>query len=183
MAAFIVLAQSKARCGIMAPRCPTTLHCMLLFVACLVSQAGAAEKVDLVRVDKSDRLLELLRGGKTIRTYPIALGDDPLGHKRQQGDERTPEGRYLLDWRNPKSGYFRSIHVSYPNAADEAAARKMGVNPGGMIMIHGQPNGYGWWGWLFQMFDWTDGCIAVDNAAMAEIWHMVPDGTPIEINP
>ena len=143
----------------------------------------AVEAVDLVRVDKSERLMELLAKGKVVRSYAIALGANPVGHKQRQGDERTPEGRYVLDWGNPNSCCMKSLHISYPNAADEAAAKKAGVNPGGMIMIHGQPNGFGWWSWLFQMFDWTNGCIAVTDAEMLEIWNMVPVGTPIEINP
>jgi hypothetical protein len=156
----------------------------LLAIALFAGETYAADpRITLVRVDKSERRMELLAGDRIIRSYSIALGDNPVGHKRMEGDERTPEGRYMLDWRNPNSGYYRSIHISYPNEQDKATAGAMGVPPGGMIMIHGQPNGYGWWGWLFQMFDWTDGCIAVDNAAMAEIWKMVPNGTPIEISP
>jgi murein L,D-transpeptidase YafK len=139
--------------------------------------------VTLVRADKSERRLELLAGDKVVRSYPFALGADPIGHKQQQGDERTPEGSYVLDWRNPKSIAFRSIHISYPNAADRAKAAARGVDPGGDIMIHGQPSGYGWWSWLTQRFDWTDGCIGVTDEDMAEIWDLVSDGTPIEITP
>ncbi len=150
----------------------------------IASVGGAcADPVDLVRIDKSERRLELLSGEKVVRSYAMALGANPVGHKSSEGDERTPEGHYVLDWRNPGSGYYRSIHISYPNADDVAAAKRAGVDPGGMIMIHGQPNGYGWWSWLMQMFDWTNGCIAVTDEDMAEIWHMVEDGTPIEINP
>jgi murein L,D-transpeptidase YafK len=145
--------------------------------------ALAGEKVELVRVDKSERRMELVAGGMAVRSYAIALGDNPVGHKSQEGDERTPEGRYVLDWRNPNSAFTKSIHISYPNKADEVAASEAGVDPGGMIMIHGQPKGFGWLAWLFQMFDWTNGCIAVTNEEMAEIWEMVPDGTPIEISP
>lgn len=147
------------------------------------TMSARADVIDLVRVDKSDRRLELLSGDKVVRSYATALGANPVGHKIREGDEHTPEGRYVLDWRNPSSGYYRSIHVSYPNADDVAAAKRVGVDPGGMIMIHGQPNGYGWWSWLVQMFDWTNGCIAVSDEEMAEIWQMVKNGTPIEINP
>lgn len=142
-----------------------------------------ADAVDLVRVDKSDRLLELMSGEKIVRSYAVALGANPVGHKRQEGDERTPEGRYVLDWRNPESAFTKSIHISYPNTKDKAAAMRAGVDPGGMIMIHGQSKGFGWWSWLMQMFDWTNGCIAVTDEDMAEIWQMVENGTPIEINP
>ena len=155
----------------------------LLAILIASSPAAAAVKIDLVRVDKSDRRMELLAQGEIVRSYSIALGRNPVGHKQQQGDQRTPEGRYLLDWQNPQSCCFRSLHISYPNEADKAAAKHAGVDPGGMIMIHGQVNGFGWWGWLFQMFDWTDGCIAVTDEDMREIWNMVQVGTAIEINP
>jgi murein L,D-transpeptidase YafK len=147
------------------------------------SAALAAGSVDLVRVHKSERRMELLSNGEIVRTYAIALGGNPIGHKQQQGDERTPEGRYVLDWRNPNSCCVKSLHVSYPNAADEAAAAAAGVNPGGMIMIHGPVNRLRWLDWALQWFDWTDGCIAVTEAEMLEIWDMVSDGTPIEISP
>lgn len=158
------------------------------FATLLVGLATAATSaaggtVDLVRVDKSERRMELLSQGTVLRTYGIALGGDPIGHKQRQGDERTPEGRYVLDWRNPDSCCTTSLHISYPNEADKAAAKLAGVDPGGMIMIHGPLNGYGWWDWLLQMFDWTDGCIAVGEEDMLEIWAMVPVGTPIEIDP
>jgi murein L,D-transpeptidase YafK len=154
------------------------LLCSLLFAG-----EAVAEKADFVRVDKSERRMELLARDVVLRTYHIALGANPIGHKRQQGDERTPEGRYILDWRNPQSAFTRSIHISYPNDADRARAREAGVSAGGDIMIHGQAKGFGWWAWLFQMFDWTNGCIAVTDEEMNEVWDMVADGTPIEINP
>jgi len=143
--------------------------------------AFAIERADLVRVDKSERRLDLIRAGKVLRSYSIALGSAPVGQKSREGDERTPEGRYILDWRNPGSIAHKSIHISYPNAAQVKAAKVAGVAPGGNIMIHGQPNGFGWWGWLLQLVDWTDGCIAVTDSDMDEIWTMVPDGTPIDI--
>ncbi|WP_246672508.1 L,D-transpeptidase family protein [Mesorhizobium sp. B3-1-6] len=139
------------------------------------------QTVDLVRVEKSQRQLQLIGGGQILRRYSIALGGDPVGHKHREGDGRTPEGRYVLDWRNPNSVAHRSIHISYPNADDKVAAKALGVDPGGLIMIHGQPNGFGWLGRLLQMVDWTDGCIAVTNPEMDEIWTRVADGTPIEI--
>jgi len=154
-----------------------------LVLSMVVPALARAEVVTLVRVDKSDRRMELLSGDRILKTYSIALGANPVGHKQREGDERTPEGRYVLDWRNPNSIAYLSIHISYPNAADEAAARARGYSPGGAIMIHGQPNGYGWWSWLLQRVDWTDGCIAVTDGDMAEIWALVPNGTPIEINP
>lgn len=148
-----------------------------------VANAKDNQRVDLVVVEKAARQMMLLSEGKTVRTYEIALGDAPVGHKQREGDERTPEGRYVLDWRNPDSAFHLSIHISYPDAEDRAAAATAGYSPGGDIMIHGQPNGFGWWSWLLQMVDWTDGCIAVTNADMDEIWEMVDNGTPIEIRP
>jgi len=161
------------------------LRILLVIAAWLAAlcSANAADKVDLVRVDKSDRRMELLAEGQVLRSYVIALGGSPVGHKQQQGDERTPEGRYVLDWRNADSCCMRSLHISYPNEADKAAASRLGVDPGGMIMIHGQVNGFGWWGWLIQLFDWTNGCIALNDTDMLEIWGMVDAGTPIEIAP
>jgi murein L,D-transpeptidase YafK len=156
---------------------------LLIFMSAGAVEAPVVDKVDFVRVDKSERRMELLSKDRVVRTYTIALGGNPIGHKQQEGDQRTPEGRYVLDWRNAKSCCMKSLHVSYPNAEDKAAARKAGVSPGGMIMIHGIPNGWGWWGWLFQMFDWTSGCIAVNDRNMQEIWDLVEVGTPIEISP
>ncbi len=137
--------------------------------------------IDKVFVDKSERVLKLLSGDKVIKTYHIALGDSPAGHKRQQGDERTPTGSYKLDYKNEKSSYYRSIHVSYPNASDKAQARKLGVSPGGDIMIHGQKNGFGHLAALTQKRDWTDGCIAVTDDEMDEIMSVYKAGMLIEI--
>ena len=110
-----------------------------------------------------------------------AGGEQGVAH--HQGDGRTPEGSYRLDWRNPDSRYHRSIHISYPAPEDRARARRLGVSPGGDIMIHGLPNGRGWIGAAHAGYDWTDGCIAVTNAEMDEIWALVDNGTPIEIRP
>lgn len=138
---------------------------------------------DSVLVKKGERKLYLLRQGVPYKEYVIVLGSAPEGHKREEGDGRTPEGAYVLDWRNPNSAFHRSLHVSYPNANDEARAAAHGVSPGGMIMIHGQRNWFGWLGGLFRRWDWTDGCIAVTNTEMEEIWRAVADGTPIRIEP
>lgn len=141
--------------------------------------------VDRVIVRKSDRLLLLMKDGKPWRVFPVALGDAPLGHKRFEGDERTPEGHYTLDWRNPNSRFYKSIHVSYPNEADVAYAESQGLSPGGMIMLHGFPaDSMPEWDPVRMRYnDWTDGCIAVSNMAMDVIWEWVQDGTPIEIHP
>lgn len=146
--------------------------------------AAPAEQADLIRVDKADRKMELWQGERLLRSYAIVLGaaaDD--GHKRREGDERTPEGRYVIDWRNPRSSAYLSLHISYPDASDRAAAHAAGQDPGGNIMIHGLSNGWGWLAPLHRLRDWTDGCIGVTNAEMHEIWALVPDGTPIEIRP
>lgn len=146
--------------------------------------ATSADQADLIRVDKSDRRLELWRGDRLLGRYRIALGAAAdAGAKAREGDERTPEGRYVIDWRNPRSMAHLSLHVSYPDAADRAAAGAAGQPPGGNIMIHGLPNGWGWLGRFHHLRDWTDGCMAVTNAEMREIWASVPDGTPIEIAP
>ena len=138
--------------------------------------APSAQHADEIRVDKSERRMELLRDGKVIKVYRILLGDAPIGHKRQQGDERTPEGRYSISFRNDKSRFHLSLRISYPNAADRAQAQARGVDPGGDIMIHGKtPPGYS--------RDWTDGCIALTDQQIEEVWRLVPVGTPIVISP
>lgn len=132
-------------------------------------------------VDKSDRTLILYRRGEPLKTYGgIQLGGAPEGHKRFEGDERTPEGRYRIDTRNPQSAYHLSLRISYPNDADRRFAAERGREPGGDIFIHGQPNSLP----LGRLRgDWTDGCIALSNAEVDELWNAIPDGTPIEINP
>jgi murein L,D-transpeptidase YafK len=140
-------------------------------------------KADRVVVIKKDRTLSLMRDGKILKTYKVALGGEPVGPKTQQGDHKTPEGNYILDRRNAASKFYKSIHMSYPNEADRIQAHQRGVDPGGDIMVHGLPNGFGWLGSAHRVKDWTDGCIAVTDAEMDEIWRAVPDGTPIEIRP
>lgn len=140
-------------------------------------------EAESVLVKKSERKLYLIRDGRPYRSYRVALGANPIGHKQQQGDKRTPEGDYLIDWRNPGSAFHLSLHISYPNEQDKQSAAARGVSPGGLIMIHGQPNRAGWYQRLFQRKDWTLGCIAVSNREMEEIWRAVPDGTPIRIEP
>lgn len=137
--------------------------------------------INKVFVDKSERILQLLSDDKVINSYRIALGDSPAGHKQQQGDERTPVGTYTLDYKNEKSKFYRSIHISYPNAADKAHAKTLGVSPGGDIMIHGQKNGFGHLAAITQQRDWTDGCIAVTDNEMDQIMEAVELGMPVEI--
>jgi murein L,D-transpeptidase YafK len=156
---------------------------------CLFCGLGLAQtsvsplRADRVVVLKKERTLQVLRQGRVIKTYKVALGGDPVGPKSQQGDHKTPEGIYVLDSRNAHSQFYKSIHISYPNASDRAAARQKGVSPGGNVFVHGLPNGYGWVRASHRLKDWTDGCIAVTNQEIEEIWRAVPDGTPIEIRP
>ena len=140
--------------------------------------------IDYVLVKKGERKLYLYSGDHVVKSYSVALGREPKGQKIREGDSRTPEGLYTLDWRNPTSKFFRSIHVSYPNISQRRTAKEAGVDPGGAIMIHGQPSD-----WVerikltFAHTDWTEGCIAVENQDMLEIWDLVRDGTPIKIDP
>lgn len=142
-------------------------------------------KADAVLVEKAARRLTLLESGRVLKTYRVALGRDPLGPKQRQGDGKTPEGEFVLDWRNPNSRFHRSLHISYPSPDDLERGRHEGYDPGDSIMIHGLPNGLGWVGThhLRIWGDWTNGCIAVTNDEIEEIWRAVPDGTPIEIRP
>lgn len=132
---------------------------------------------------KSERKLQLLSAGRVVGEFRVALGAHPSGHKVQEGDERTPEGRYVLDYKKADSAFYKAIHISYPNAADLASARQQGLSPGGQIMIHGQKNGLGWLSSLTQRFDWTDGCVALSNTDMAIVWQRVQAGTPIHLLP
>lgn len=139
--------------------------------------------VDRVVVKKSERRLLLMRGGNVVRSYHVALGLSPVGQKERSGDFRTPEGTYQLDRRNPRSDYFLSIQVSYPNRADLHRAHARHWSTGGSIMIHGLPNSLKHEPGYYESNDWTDGCIAVSNADMVEIWMLTPDHVPIDILP
>lgn len=159
-----------------------------LLLACLLLQpVGSAAldfpQADEVLVEKAARKLHLLKDGKPFRTFRIALGVSPEGDKREEGDQKTPEGRYTLDSRNPDSDFFLSIHISYPSPVDRAEARANGVDPGGQIMIHGQPNEPTYSAAFYRSADWTNGCIAVSNSDMIDIWLMTPDNIHIEIRP
>jgi murein L,D-transpeptidase YafK len=166
-----------------ARRLPGKLPLALLSTAMSDAHAATPPTIDLVRVDKSARTLSLLSRGRVVATFHVALGGDPGGHKRQEGDRRTPEGRYMLDFKKADSAFHRAIRISYPNAADIESAQRRGVKPGGAIMVHGQKNGLGWLSAARQRFDWTDGCIALSNADMRKVWDMVQVPTPIEISP
>jgi murein L,D-transpeptidase YafK len=156
----------------------------ILFVSWATLLAGVnPPQADRIIVYKTRRLLELHSGRKVIKSYRVALGPNSVGPKTRQGDHRTPEGLYRIDSKNGKSRFHLALHVSYPNDRDREQARKLGVSPGGDIMIHGLPDSYAYLGSLQSKYDWTDGCIAVSNAEIEEIWKLVPVGTPVEINP
>lgn len=140
-------------------------------------------RADKVIVAKKQRRLTLTRNGKVLKTYNIALGYQPVGDKTREGDGRTPEGRYHIDYRNNKSNYHLSLHISYPDESDRSMAAERKVSPGGDIMIHGIKNGMGLIGRFHRMVDWTAGCIAVTDWEIEEIWRAVPNGTEIEIHP
>lgn len=138
---------------------------------------------DEVIVNKHQRSLLLMKNGKCIKKYRISLGNNPIGHKTQENDGKTPEGKYIIDYRNPRSKYHLSLHISYPNESDKLQAKLRGVSPGGNIMIHGMPNNSSELKWYKRRKDWTAGCIAVTNDEMEEIWDAVSNRTPIRINP
>ncbi|MDX9873708.1 MAG: L,D-transpeptidase family protein [Spongiibacteraceae bacterium] len=156
----------------------------LLWVGGWTTPVLAADlKADLVVVEKSQRRLYLLRDGEPIRSYRVALGPRPWGHKQHAGDDRTPEGWYILDLKKADSEFYRAIRISYPNLMDRVRAEQAGLDPGGAIMIHGQPANSEQPPELAQLFNWTSGCIAVTNEEMDEIWAAVDVGTPIHIKP
>jgi len=154
---------------------------LIIFLLILVIPVHALgiEKADRVLVVKSESKLYLFKNEKVLRVFNVSFGANPEGHKQQEGDERTPEGKYILDYKKSDSAFYKAIHISYPNKEDKKRAKEAGVSPGGFIMIHGQKNGFGWLAWITQKFNWTNGCIAVPNSAMDEIWEAVNAGTPI----
>jgi murein L,D-transpeptidase YafK len=171
--------------GIVSMRWLLALFC-LSFVT--VSQASAVETLDgkvieKILILKSSHQLQLINDGKPLKTYRISLGKRPKGAKLMEGDKRTPEGFYWVDWRKVSDRFNLAMHISYPNISDSARARREGVEPGGMIMIHGTPDSEDTPEDLFHTLDWTDGCIAMRNMDMREVWNLVPDGTMIEIRP
>ena len=139
--------------------------------------------VDFVIVEKKRSKIYLMKNNKVVREYDIALGKNPIGHKVQQGDYRTPEGRYMLTFKNDQSSFYKSIRIDYPNTNDELIAWARGVSPGGDIVIHGMPNKMGDYRGEMKPRNWTQGCIAVRNHEMDEIWQLVDSDTPIEIRP
>ncbi len=161
------------------------LRRILLVVFFLSAPCGAADYdvADQVVIRKADRKLLLMKNGSVLRTMNVALGLLPEGDKKAEGDFRTPEGAYKLVKRNPASDFFLSIQISYPNEKDVRESRSLGVDPGGQIMIHGQPNSPKYGMEYYQQSDWTNGCIAVSNADMVDIWLMTTTDTPVVISP
>ena len=155
----------------------------IVLVALCCAAVAAPIQADKIVILKSVRSMTLFSGGKVLKTYKVALGSDPLGPKRVEGDHKTPEGNYLIDAKNSQSQFHLSLHISYPSAADVKTARSMGQSPGGAIMIHGLAKPFAYLGPLHRQTDWTDGCIAVTNAEIEEIWRLVPVGTRVEIRP
>ena len=143
----------------------------------------AGQSIDKILVLKSARRLQLISDGKPIKTYRISLGKQPKGPKMREGDKRTPEGLYWVDWRKKSDKFNLAMHINYPKISDAATARREGVNPGSMIMIHGTPDTEENPEELFHTLDWTDGCIAMKNYEMREVWNLVKDGTMVEIRP
>jgi murein L,D-transpeptidase YafK len=156
---------------------------LVLVATPLTAQSQEAKNVDRIVVGKSDRTMTLERDGRVLKMYKVALGGQPIGAKEQQGDHKTPEGKYIVDAKNPNSQFYMALHLSYPNATDRMRARKLGVNPGGDVEIHGLGKKYGWIGSRHRLTDWTDGCIAVTNEEIQEIFGMVAVGTQVEIRP
>lgn len=147
----------------------------------VISAAGPV--IDKIVIYKARRLLLLQHNATILIKYKISLGMNPVGDKQQRGDSRTPEGSYNIDYRNPQSLYHLSLHISYPDAKDIKRAKARSVDPGGEIFIHGIPNGAGSNTDYFRHHDWTDGCVAVSNRAIEDIWRRVKNGTKIEIKP
>jgi murein L,D-transpeptidase YafK len=157
----------------------------LVFAACRTAGVTpeSAKQADRIVIEKSKRTMTLMSGSTVLKTYKVALGGQPVGAKQRVGDHKTPEGLYIVDQKKAASQFHRALHISYPNARDKENARKLGVSPGGDVEIHGLGAKYGWVGAAHRQMDWTDGCIAVTNEEIDEIWPLVAVGTPVEIKP
>jgi murein L,D-transpeptidase YafK len=143
----------------------------------------AGAKATSIMVEKNKHLMIVYSNGDVLRVYHVSLGRGHISAKQREGDNRTPEGRYIIDSKNAHSTFYKSLHISYPSAQDIAHARLQGVPPGGAVMIHGLRNDLKWLGSLHRLRDWTKGCIAITDAEMDELWPLVDAGTPIEIKP
>lgn len=160
------------------------LFFVLFLSACsAVPPSSPPRLVDFVLVEKSQNKMFLMKDGKVIRSYDVAFGLNPKGHKQQEGDMRTPEGRYMIDYKNYNSKFYKSLNISYPNEFDVMRAKGRGVDPGDDIVIHGMPNEIGNYLGEIKPLNWTRGCIAVRNHEMDELFHLIQVDTPIEIRP
>ena len=164
-------------------RIPILSFVLFFLFGCASKQPAARYDVhaDHIVVEKSQHSLTLTANGKVLKTYRVSLGTGRGEAKQREGDHETPEGFYVIDSKNTHSRFHRALHISYPNAQDRQRAEEAGVAPGGQIMIHGIQNGLGWLGSLHHRIDWTDGCIAVTDPEVEEIWNLVPIGTPVDI--
>ena len=158
-------------------------HLLIFLIVALRCVATAAAQADKIVIVKSARTMTLLSGAKALKTYKVALGSVPVGPKHVEGDHKTPEGNYVIDAKNSHSQFHLSLHISYPSAADQQRAHSLRSRPGGAIMIHGLPKPFAYLGPLHRQTDWTDGCVAVTNAEIEEIWKLVPVGARVEIRP
>jgi len=161
---------------------------MFLILITLISSLAAQPtepsplvKADFVIIEKSARTMKLKRSDEVLKTYKIALSSQPVGAKEREGDHKVPEGQYTVDAKNAHSQFHLALHISYPNAADRERAGKLGVKPGGDIEMHGLGKNYSWVATMHRQMDWTDGCVAVSNTEIEEIWPRVAVGTPVEI--
>jgi murein L,D-transpeptidase YafK len=168
---------------IMGFRSLILIGCLLCFSFWPILASASLTQADKVIVIKSKRIMMLMRDSEIMKVYRVALGKQPNGSKIKSGDQKTPEGTYILDSRKSDSKFYKAIHISYPNESDILKAKKLGCSPGGAIMIHGLPKKLEDLGKAHRLWDWTDGCIAVSNSEIEEIWELVPDGIPIEIKP
>lgn len=158
-------------------------HCKMRYISLIFALLSSSlfAQVDLVKVDKSENKMYLFDNGKVVKKYHVAFGGNPKGHKEREGDQKTPEGSYTLDYKKEHSSYYRAMHISYPNTLDTQRAKSKGVSPGGFIMVHGQRNWFALLSPITQKFNWTNGCIALTNSQMDEFMDLVKTGTEIYI--
>lgn len=181
----MILLLGAAALLIAGPRDTTSIFSKITPTISRTPTVGLKSSVvaDSIVVEKGRRTLTLFSGGTAVRTYQVALGKQPKGDKIRKGDNRTPEGFYYIDFKNPQSKYHKALHISYPDAVHTARANALGVSPGGDIMIHGLPPAFASVGSEHLKFDWTEGCIAVTDKEIEEIWNAIPTGAPIHIKP
>lgn len=178
------LVAASALFSLFAPEGASSTELSVAAVASFTETSPAPRgQADRIVVEKSKRTLTLFRQDQEIKSYKIALGREPVGPKERQGDNKTPEGVYFIDYKVRNSIYHRAFHLSYPNPDDVERARSLGVPPGGSIMIHGMKDDKLWMGDVQYLFNWTNGCIALTNPEMDELWDLVSVWTPVEIRP